>query len=114
MAVLGAGSAFLGSAPAAVVGDISGGRRSGSVVAAYQMTSDFGSIVGPLLAGYIVDQTGSFEAAFLVGGGVVAAGFAMSVTMPETRRHSWPQPASRPRNRPWHCSPGTAPRGPTG
>jgi MFS family permease len=84
MAVLGAGTAFLGSAPAAVVGDITGGRRSGSVVAAYQMTSDFGGIVGPLLAGYIVDATGSFEAAFLVGGGVVAVGFALAATMPET------------------------------
>lgn len=86
MAVLGAGTAFLGSAPAAVVGDITGGRRSGSVVAAYQMTSDFGGIVGPLLAGSIVDATGSFETAFLVGGGVVAAGLALAATMPETLR----------------------------
>ena len=114
MAVLGAGSAFLGSAPAAVVGDISGGRRSGSVVAAYQMTSDFGSIVGPLLAGYIVDQTGSFEAAFLVGGGVVAAGFAMSVTMPETRRDSRPAAGEPPAEPSAGMPPGTAPRDPTG
>lgn len=95
MAVLGAGSAFLGSAPAAVVGDITGGRRSGTVVAAYQMTSDFGGIVGPLLAGFIVDQTGSYGAAFLVGGGVVAAGFALSTTMPETRHLAVP-PATEP------------------
>ena len=31
-----------------VVGDVTGGRRSGSVVAAYQMTSDVGAITGPL------------------------------------------------------------------
>ncbi|HEY7857892.1 MAG TPA: MFS transporter [Candidatus Nanopelagicales bacterium] len=93
MAVLGAGTAFLGSAPAAVVGDVTGGRRSGSVVAAYQMTSDFGGIVGPLLAGYIVDTTGSFSAAFLVGGGVVAVGLALSATMPETLRSRKPMDA---------------------
>jgi MFS family permease len=93
MAVHGAGTAFLGSAPAAVVGDVTGGRRSGSVVAAYQMTSDFGGIVGPLLAGYIVDTTGSFSAAFLVGGGVVAVGLALSATMPETLRSRKPMDA---------------------
>jgi MFS family permease len=86
MAILGAGTAFLGSAPAAIVGDVTGGRRSGSVVAAYQMVSDVGTITGPLAAGVIVDRTGSYEAAFLVGGVVVAVAFAMSATMPETRR----------------------------
>lgn len=96
MAVLGAGTAFLSSAPAAVVGDVTHGRRSGSVVAAYQMTSDFGSIVGPLLAGSIVDATGSFSAAFLVGGGVVGAGLAMAATMPETIRSAAEEPEPAP------------------
>ncbi len=86
MGVWGAGAAFLGSAPAAIVGDVTGGRRSGSVVAAYQMTSDLGSISGPLLAGIIVDRSGSYELAFLSGAAVVAVAFAMSAVMPETRR----------------------------
>jgi MFS family permease len=50
------------------------------------MVSDVGTITGPLAAGVIVDRTGSYEAAFLVGGVVVAVAFAMSATMPETRR----------------------------
>jgi MFS family permease len=92
MAVLGAGVAFLGSAPAAVVGDVTEGRRSGSVVAAFQMTSDFGAISGPLAAGAIVTATGSYEAAFLVGAGVVAVAVVLATTMPETRRPTAPDP----------------------
>jgi MFS family permease len=86
MAILGAGSAFLGAAPAAVVGDVTEGRREGPVVAAFQMMSDVGAVVGPLVAGLIVDRTGSFEAAFLVGAGVLLVTFLLAATMPETLR----------------------------
>lgn len=88
MAILGAGSAFLGAAPAAVVGDVTEGRREGPVVATFQMMSDVGAVVGPLVAGLIVDRTGSFEAAFLVGAGVLLVTFVLSATMPETLRRS--------------------------
>jgi DHA1 family multidrug resistance protein-like MFS transporter len=90
MATLGAGAAFLGSAPAAVVGDVAGGKRSGSLVAGFQMSSDVGSITGPLVAGAIIDATGSYETAFLVGAAVVAVAFALSATMPETRKAAVP------------------------
>jgi DHA1 family multidrug resistance protein-like MFS transporter len=90
MAILGAGAAFLGSAPAAVVGDVAGGKRSGSLVAGFQMSSDVGSITGPLVAGAIIDATGSYEMAFLVGAAVVAVAFALSATMPETRKAAVP------------------------
>ena len=86
MAVLGAGSAFLGSAPAAVVGDIVGDGRRGTIVAAFQMTSDLGAIAGPLIAGLIYDSTGSFTLAFLTGALVAMIGFAMAITMPETAK----------------------------
>jgi MFS family permease len=86
MGILGIGAAFLGSAPAAVVGDISGGRRSGPIVATYQMMSDVGAIAGPLIAGYIVDRTGSYQTGFLVGAGVIAAAFALATVTPETLR----------------------------
>ena len=88
MAVLGIGSAFLGSAPAAVVGDITGGRRSGPIVAAYQMMSDVGAVAGPVIAGRIVDKTGSYETAFFVGAAVVAVAFLLTLTMPETLRRA--------------------------
>lgn len=67
MAVFGAGSAYLGTAPGALVGDVAG-RRSGTVVAVFNMASDLGAVVGPVLAGVLVDR-GSFPGAF--GAGVV-------------------------------------------
>ena len=86
MAVLGFGSAFLGSAPAAVVGDVVGEGRRGTIVAAFQMTSDLGAIAGPLTAGLIYDSTGSFTLAFLTGAFVSMIGFALAITMPETAK----------------------------
>ena len=88
MGILGAGSAFLGAAPAAVVGDITEGRREGPVVATFQMMSDVGAVAGPLVAGIIVDRTGSFEAAFLIGAGVLLVTFVLAATMPETLKRS--------------------------
>jgi hypothetical protein len=38
------------------------------------------------VAGLIVDRTGSFEAAFLVGAGVLLVTFLLAATMPETLR----------------------------
>jgi len=86
MAVLGVGAAFLSSAPAAVVGDITGGRRSGPIVATFQMMSDVGAVSGPIIAGLIVDSTGSYETGFLVGAGVIAVAFVLATLMPETLR----------------------------
>jgi len=84
MALYGAGAALLGTAPAAVVGDVVG-SRGGTVVAVSQMASDLGAIIGPLVAGLLV-QSGSYALAFAVTAAVVAAGALVSVTMPETRR----------------------------
>jgi len=86
MAVLGVGSAFMGSAPAAVVGDVAG-ARGGTVVAAFQMASDFGSIVGPLVAGILADKVG-FPLAFATGAAVSGIGLLLALTMRETRRIS--------------------------
>lgn len=83
MGVLGVGTAFLGSAPAAVVGDVMGGRRGGIVIATFQMVSDLGAVVGPLLAGLLLDLLG-FESAFAVGAAVSAVAVVLVVLMPET------------------------------
>ncbi len=69
MAVFGAGAAFLGTVPGALVGDVAG-RRSGTVVAVFNMASDLGAVIGPVLAGALVDR-GSFGAAFGLGAVVV-------------------------------------------
>jgi MFS family permease len=52
------------------------------------MMSDVGAVAGPLVAGLIVDRTGSFEAAFLIGAGVLMVTFLLSATMPETLRRA--------------------------
>ena len=84
MAIAGIGAAFMGSAPAAVVGDVTGGKKSGPVVAAFQMTGDFGSIVGPIVAGSLVDSLG-FAWAFLTGAAISLVAIIFSMTMPETK-----------------------------
>ena len=83
MAVQGAAGAFLGSAPAAVVGDIMGGRRGGIVVATFQMMSDVGAIVGPLAAGFLVDSF-DFDWAFAAGAALSLVAVTFVYLMPET------------------------------
>jgi MFS family permease len=96
MAVFGAGAAFLGSGPSAVVGDITGGRREGPIVATFQMMSDVGAVAGPLLAGAIVTVTGSYTLGFAVGAVVLGLTFVMSATMPETLGRAKSQAATAP------------------
>jgi MFS family permease len=86
MGILGAGASYLGAGPSAVVGDVTGGRREGPVVATFQMMSDVGAVTGPLVAGLIVDRTGSYAVGFFVGAAVLALTFLLSATMPETLR----------------------------
>ena len=83
MALFGVGSAQLGVAPGAVVGDVVRGR-SGQVVAVFQMSADLGSIVGPLVAGVLADSL-SFGAAFGATAGVLVFGPLLAWRMPETR-----------------------------
>lgn len=91
MAAYGVGAALLGTAPAAVVGDVVG-HRGGMVVAVSQMASDVGAIVGPLLAGLLA-QRGSFGLAFVVSAAVVGLGALLSLRMPETGGRPSPGPA---------------------
>lgn len=85
MGISGLAAAFMGSAPAAVAGDVVGPGGRGTVIAVFQMTSDLGAILGPLIAGLLADRLG-YGPAFQVG--VVVAGFAlvMAALMPETLR----------------------------
>ncbi len=83
MAVYGAAAAFLGTAPAAAVGDVVG-TRSGTVVAVFQMAGDLGAICGPLVAGWLAQEV-SFESAFWVTAAMVLLGALMALRMPETR-----------------------------
>lgn len=58
MFAAGAGSALANPAQQAVLADVLGHRRGGGVVAGYTMASDLGGVLGPLIAGAIVDFAG--------------------------------------------------------
>jgi MFS family permease len=83
MASLGLAAAFMSSAPAAVVGDVAqadGGRG----IALFTMASDFGAVVGPILAGWLVDRY-SYPAAFLSCVVVLAFSTVCCLIMQETK-----------------------------
>lgn len=89
LGVQGAGSAFLSSAPAAVVGDIVGGKRGGIVVSTFQMTSDLGIVIGPLVAGLLVDLL-DFDWAFIAATAMCLVSLLLVVAMPETLKKATP------------------------
>lgn len=72
--LLGIGSALLGPSLQASLSDVIGNKRSGGQpLAYYQMVSDIGLIVGPLVAGLIIDTVGFFPAFVLCGGLLLVA-----------------------------------------
>jgi MFS family permease len=95
MGIQGFSAAFLGSAPAAVVGDVMGGRKGGIVVATFQMMSDLGAVVGPLVAGFLVDSL-DFDWAFAAGAGLSAVAVIFVVLMPETLNRQRTTDSQRP------------------
>jgi MFS family permease len=85
LALLGLGSGLLDVAPGAIVGDLVEGR-AGPVFAAYTMSSDIGSVGGPVVAGAIADA--SYGAAFFSTSGILGVAAAMALFAPETRGRS--------------------------
>jgi len=87
-ACLGIGAAFMGPSIQAAVSDVIGTRRSGGQgLAVYQMCSDFGMILGPLVAGMIADAWGFVPAFIMSGLLLVAAAF----TWAPFRKARWPK-----------------------
>jgi MFS family permease len=82
MSVFAAGASLLSVAPAAIVGDVVEGR-GGTPIAVWQMTSDAGSVLGPLAAGLLIDH-GSFGTALVVSAVVVAACALTGLRVPAT------------------------------
>jgi MFS family permease len=83
LSLYGIAAAFLGTAPAAAVGDVAG--RSGTAVAIFSMCSDTGAIIGPLAAGVLADNV-SYGAAFGLGAGLLIAAATAAVRMPRAGR----------------------------
>ncbi|KQR64370.1 MFS transporter [Frigoribacterium sp. Leaf172] len=80
LAVYGVATAFMGTAPAALVGDAAGGR-GGRPVAVFSMCSDVGAIAGPLIAGLLVDTT-SYAVAFGSAGALLVLSAVVSLRLP--------------------------------
>ena len=93
LAILGLGSGMLDVAPGAIVGDLVQGR-GGPVFAAYTMSSDVGSVVGPIVAGRIADV--SYGAAFAMTASILGFAALMGVVAPETRGTAQPMSVEPP------------------
>ncbi len=79
----GVAAAFMGTAPAAAVGDAAG-TRSGQPVAVFSAFSDLGAIVGPLVAGALLDAV-SYSAAFGSAVLLMIAASVYALRMPRER-----------------------------
>lgn len=92
--IAGLGAGILNPAQNAAVADIIGAKgKGGPVLAAFQMSADFGAILGPLIAGMLAD-TMSYGVAFAVTGFTAVLGLLAWIGAPETR------PATPPRAEP--------------
>ena len=82
--VAGAGTGLLNAPQQASVADIIGSHRSGGpVLATFQMVSDVGAIIGPILAGLLAEHL-SFKAAFAVTGVICLLAMLPWLRAPET------------------------------
>jgi MFS transporter, DHA1 family, tetracycline resistance protein len=97
--VAGLGSGLVNPPLQASVGDVVGaGGRGGTVLAGFQMASDTGAILGPLLAGLLAETLG-FGWAFGLTGGVLVLGLVAWAFAPETlpsRQPGTPTPIRAP------------------
>ncbi|MEV5540216.1 MFS transporter [Saccharopolyspora shandongensis] len=83
--IAGMGAGILNPAQNAAVADIVGAKgKGGPVLAAFQMSADFGAILGPLIAGVLAD-TVSYQAAFAITGFTAVLGVVAWIGAPETR-----------------------------
>jgi MFS family permease len=82
--IAGAASGIYASPQQAAVADIIGKARGGTAIAAFQMMSDFGSIVGSLGVGLIAQQM-SYGWAFGISGAILVIAAIGWVFAPETR-----------------------------
>ena len=82
--VAGLGSGLMNPPMNAAVADVIGpSARGGTVLAGFQMASDLGAIIGPVLAGALAETVG-FPAAFAVTAAVALVALVLWVRAPET------------------------------
>jgi len=81
--IAGLASGIYNSPQQAAVADIIGKARGGTAIAAFQMMSDFGSIVGSLGVGLLAQQL-SYAWAFAISGAILLVAAVGWVLAPET------------------------------
>ncbi|WP_066913450.1 MFS transporter [Millisia brevis] len=80
----GVGSGLFASPQQAAVGDLLGGRgRRGGALAGYQMSMDVGTVIGPLLAGWLVAGFG-YGVGFAITGAILLLSVLPWLVAPET------------------------------
>ena len=85
-AIAGVGSGLMNPAQQAAVADVVGSKaRGGPVLAAFQMASDVGSVLGPLVAGLLAEQV-SYAAAFAITGALTVPAIVAWAMVPRSRR----------------------------
>ncbi|MFN3602199.1 MAG: MFS transporter [Dietzia sp.] len=85
--VAGMGAGVLNPAQQASVADVIGADRAGGkVLATFQMASDSGAILGPVLVGIVVDLFG-YTAGFALSGGLLLAAVVPWLLARETHEH---------------------------
>lgn len=85
--VAGMGAGVLNPAQQAAVADVIGADRAGGkVLATFQMASDSGAILGPVLVGVVVDQFG-YTAGFALSGALLLAAVVPWLFARETHEH---------------------------
>lgn len=85
MFAAGAGSALVNPGQQAVLADVVGPREGGSPIATFSMLCDMGAVVGPLVAGAIVDLAGFGWAFSTTAAMLVVAAVAWTI-VPDSRR----------------------------
>ncbi|MFC4375108.1 MFS transporter [Nocardia halotolerans] len=84
--VAGLGSGMFTPVQQAALADVIGTRaRGGPVLAAFQMSADLGTVLGPIVIGWVADHT-SFEVGMTVTGAVLAVSAALWLVTPEPSR----------------------------
>ncbi|CRK51578.1 MFS transporter [Rhodococcus sp. RD6.2] len=85
-AVAGVGSGLMNPAQQAAVADVVGSKaRGGPVLAAFQMASDVGSVLGPLVAGLLAEQV-SYSVAFAITGALTVPAIVAWAMVPRSGR----------------------------
>ncbi|WP_024357235.1 MFS transporter [Leucobacter chironomi] len=92
MFVAGAGSALVNPGQQAVLADVLAQRRGGQVVAGYSMMTDLGGVLGPAIAGAVVDLAG-FGWAFGITAALLAAASIAWTMIPDSRSLNVADPA---------------------